>query len=665
MNQDVYYGYDTPQDPSFVDPVSGSANTWGRLAYAQIGCCYYYFTYQYSYTPAGRVAGQRLQYAAYDSADGGPAPLNLDAYYTWDNEGKMTAMEYPGKFSNGDNQPAYTYSYDPMGHLNGMTENFCTSSVGDTWPSCLSYNSGQAATANYGPAGEMTNLSYDSYHETRTYNSLLQMTRMTVPGVMDMQYQYSPTQNNGRITQSTDGILGETVNYTYDALNRLIGAAATNGAWGSSYTFDGFGNLTAKTPTAGSAPYFSALIDATTNRQFGQQYDANGNPAVNGAFPYDVENRMQQAPAAFGTFTYDHTGKRMFAGPPVGGGVGATSPCEIYFYGITGQRLATFSCTGNNLGTLNYQVKSWNVYFGSKLMRSAGKTIVTDRLGSVRANSGGERMQYFPYGEERTSTADGREKWGTYFRDGLGQDYADQRYYSPLSGSFWTPDPSGLAAVKYGKPLSWNRYMYGSGDPINRRDRTGLHVDDPDETGGGACQDANGDWEYCDGLDDGGGGSGDSNDDDSTADPPDEPGCTWDKPTNTYACQSPQGNSPTSSRLVGGSSIPIVDANALMPNGPQLTLPSQPPGPLQLNLAACVFSGGYWSNNLPAQPSPNTNGGSQTMIPTDTRNMPYSRGKNGQQGGYGNSQGAAGVTGGAEIVQFLSNVGACLQYVQH
>ncbi|SPF39432.1 hypothetical protein SBA4_2340002 [Candidatus Sulfopaludibacter sp. SbA4] len=276
-------------------------------------------------------------------------------------------------------------------------------------------------------------------------------------------------------------------------MNRMIGAAATNGAWGSSYTYDGFGNLTGKTPTAGSAPYFSALIDPTTNRQFGQQYDANGNPAVNGAFPYDIENRLQPAPAPFATFTYDHAGKRIFASPQVGGNY-AYTPCEIYFYGIAGQRLATFTCSYYWSYSqyyqailpqyVGYQVKSWNVYFGSKLMRSAGKTIVTDRLGSVRANSGGERMQYFPYGEERTSTPDGREKWATYFRDGLGQDYADQRYYSPLSGSFWTPDAGGLATADSSDPTSWNRFAYVQGDPVNFRDPSGRYAI---MTGDGDC----------------------------------------------------------------------------------------------------------------------------------------------------------------------------------
>ena len=83
---------------------------------------------------------------------------------------------------------------------------------------------------------------------------------------------------------------------------------------------------------------------------------------------------------------------------------------------------------------------TYNVYFGGKLMRS-GAVVATDRLGTVRANSTGDRMTYFPYGEERSSTADGREKFGTYFRDGVAADYADQRYYAVGMGRFFTADP--------------------------------------------------------------------------------------------------------------------------------------------------------------------------------------------------------------------------------
>jgi RHS repeat-associated protein len=113
------------------------------------------------------------------------------------------------------------------------------------------------------------------------------------------------------------------------------------------------------------------------------------------------------------------------------------------------------------------------VYFGGKLVKSKGVVVATDRLGSVRANSAGERMTYYPYGEEKTSTADGREKFGTYTRDNAGTDYADQRYYAPGSGRFMSPDPLGLNAAKLQNPGSWNRYAYAYGDPINLVDPTG------------------------------------------------------------------------------------------------------------------------------------------------------------------------------------------------
>jgi YD repeat-containing protein len=83
--------------------------------------------------------------------------------------------------------------------------------------------------------------------------------------------------NNGRLTQSIDGASGETVNYTYDVLNRLIAAQATNNSWGNAYSYDGFGNLTGKTVTAGSAPSFSVSYDPAAKRQIGQSYEANGN----------------------------------------------------------------------------------------------------------------------------------------------------------------------------------------------------------------------------------------------------------------------------------------------------------------------------------------------------------------------------------------------------
>ena len=49
---------------------------------------------------------------------------------------------------------------------------------------------------------------------------------------MDMQYVYSATQNNGRITQSIDNYHRRAGNYQYDQLNRLMRAETADNAWG-------------------------------------------------------------------------------------------------------------------------------------------------------------------------------------------------------------------------------------------------------------------------------------------------------------------------------------------------------------------------------------------------------------------------------------------------
>src|SRR5205809_7296843 len=81
-------------------------------------------------------------------------------------------------------------------------------------------------------------------------------------------------------------------------------------------------------------------------------------------------------------------------------------------------------------------------------------------------------MRYYPYGEERTSTADGREKFGTYVRDSSTQDYADQRYYGVGTGRFTTPDPMKVGNAS--DPGNWNKYAYVGGDPVNFNDAAGL-----------------------------------------------------------------------------------------------------------------------------------------------------------------------------------------------
>jgi len=287
--------------------------------------------------------------------------------------------------------------------------------------------------------------------------------------VMDMQYVYSATQNNGRIVQSIDGVLSETVNYTYDSLNRLSTALATNGAMTQQYSYDGFGNLTG---TLGAIVW---SFDPSRNAPAGS-VDANGDSATAG-LQWNVENRLvgQSQYPSTRTIGYDPWGKRVWE-QTWDANNGPGNPL-VTVYSITGQRLRQFTLVKDGQGHVTLTAGGENVYFGGKLIRSQGVTVATDRLGSVRANANGEKMAYLPYGQERgtPTTPDNREKFGTYWRDQtLGADYADQRYYSSTTGSFFSPDPMGLASVNPAIPSSWNRYAYASGDPVNRVDPRGM-----------------------------------------------------------------------------------------------------------------------------------------------------------------------------------------------
>jgi RHS repeat-associated protein len=73
--------------------------------------------------------------------------------------------------------------------------------------------------------------------------------------------------------------------------------------------------------------------------------------------------------------------------------------------------------------------------------------------------------------------------FATYHNDcSSGLEYAMNRYYDSARGRFNTPDPSS-SSYDLKDPLSFNRYAYGMGDPINKNDPTGLCPDDSSDDG--------------------------------------------------------------------------------------------------------------------------------------------------------------------------------------
>jgi len=388
--------------------------------------------------------------------------VDMDGTYTYDTggEGKVLSVNYPKTYSwNGTNivtntGNTYTYSFDAMMRPLGLTDQ---------------NNNTLVSNVTYNAANQL--LTFNS--ETRQYNNLNQMTRLTVTGALDISYNFPAGTNNGKISTQTDNLSGETVTYQYDSLNRLL-SATSNQSWSETYGFDGFGNLLSKTGTGG-APTLSQSVTASTNHIVGQSYDSNGNQTSGplGSVSYDAENRVTSVSSAGVQYAYDSQNKRIWSSTLSGGNLTQI----FYYYGTDGQKLGIYPMTLAFLnGTTPEMTDNTNVklstFFGSKRIGTY------DRLGTAKYNANGQPQSFYPYGEDRgTVQPNDSLKFATYTRDSAtGLDYADQRYYANNFGRFMSADPYSAGKRRGGtpkSPKSWNRYAYVLNDPINFLDPSG------------------------------------------------------------------------------------------------------------------------------------------------------------------------------------------------
>ncbi|HKV42318.1 MAG TPA: RHS repeat-associated core domain-containing protein [Blastocatellia bacterium] len=147
-------------------------------------------------------------------------------------------------------------------------------------------------------------------------------------------------------------------------------------------------------------------------------------------------------------------------------GSGSTLNSEqVYFYSVAGQRIGAYRLWvgPSSIWFIQQKTEEW---FGAKLVNGT----VSDRVGSFG--------KYYPYGEDPPSGTgnppNDQEKFATYTRDSAtGLDYAMNRYYNSVSGSFMTPDPYKNSAGPK-DPGSWNRYSYAGSDPVGNVDAGGL-----------------------------------------------------------------------------------------------------------------------------------------------------------------------------------------------
>ena len=316
--------------------------------------------------------------------------------------------------------------------------------------------------------------------------------------VLQLDYFYGTTDNNGNVQSQTITLpgLSLTQTYQYDHLNRLTRAQETGGAnpWTQAYSYTDqqgnngqYGNrrIDAANTTPNVLPQYNPTIDPATNRFTAGQgygYDFAGNltsqPGL--AFGYDAENRQVSANSdgSFGqsAYFYDGEGRRV----KKVSGSGTTS--TIFVYNILGQLVAEYSNASQEGGGGTSYLTADTL--GSPRVITCGENVAGCANGAVRA-----RHDYLPFGEEvgagvgGRTTAQGysindgvRQKFTSKERDTeTGLDYFEARYYSSVQGRFTSPDPAGPDPLN---PQTLNKYRYSLNNPLRYVDPDGKYERD-------------------------------------------------------------------------------------------------------------------------------------------------------------------------------------------
>ena len=285
----------------------------------------------------------------------------------------------------------------------------------------------------------------------------------------EMQYD-----SVGNVTKIVDGVNSETIDYTYDDLDRLLTASVPTG---ENFAYDAIGNMTSKSGATLDYGTTSPKHGVKTYGSASYTYDANGSMTAKGdlSIKYDPEHRpvrVQDGETIY-RVAYDGDGvrrKRLDSNGTVhylghyernvGNGSDTTEMVTKYYYATLGamSRLIAF----RRGGTLHW----------------AG----TDHLGgTIRVMDSSfaavDGMRYKPYGEDRDSGDSlntDRKFTGQTEDETVGLYWYQSRAYDPEIGRFCSPDPIVPAP---GNPQALNRYSYVYNNPLKYVDPSGHSPD--------------------------------------------------------------------------------------------------------------------------------------------------------------------------------------------
>ena len=307
----------------------------------------------YTYDPVGRLAsttsGISYWWAGYDSRGnmtGEALWLNgQNAWgigYTYDANGHLAAMGYPGGNSSGGSE-GVAYAPDALGR---------PTQVG-------SYASG----ITYWPNGQVAGFTYGNgtvYAASENTRQLLNGFSYGTGGTPNLSeiFSYDGDANMGTVQDMVNGQRSKI--FHYDGLNRLTSAVAPGLSINESYTYDALNNLRSRVTGGQTLTYNYNVLNqlgsitngASALDTFG--YDSRGNQTTkNGnTLLFDQKDQLTQI-LNFDSYAYDAAGRRVLKTP-----VGGTPTASFYDHG--GQLMYQF-VPGSSQAT-NF------IYLGTKLI---------------------------------------------------------------------------------------------------------------------------------------------------------------------------------------------------------------------------------------------------------------------------------------------------------
>lgn len=448
------------------------ANPVGRMVVSSEGCGTMF--HGYSYDSIGRVTSH-LQCAG----DANMSPTNCASQaVAYDYLGDMTSLQYQNGYQ-------LNYTYDQAGRPLSVTDG-----NGYVFANNLTY------AAN----GLVTSIPTPTFSYNYVYNTRFQLSQVaigsTAASLLVKDYDYRPGSDDGDVYSVTDeNDARRSQAFAYDTVNRLtcaqagvtsLGSTCTGtGAWGDSYSYDDFGNLTAKNSTQGVGEQIAMTVDDATNRivtAAGKTYayDSAGNIINDGTRAYTFDGSDRLLSAGNMHYTYGPGGERI-----------TKSDGTTYYYGPGGQLLTTFNPDGSRsnyvyLGATRLARIQWA---GSNSAATSDiKYYLSDALGSTDkfVDKDGKTIladqDFFPFGGIvpgiGTASNSNHFLFTAQERDPeSGLDYFGARYYNNVLGRFMSADWNGGAvAIPYasvGDPQSLDLYSYVRNNPTSLVDADG------------------------------------------------------------------------------------------------------------------------------------------------------------------------------------------------